>query len=122
MTLDKYNTCGYVVAQTGYTVYLHPVVQTFKDSVIQRRLTIKRFDMCVWCNGTNDTSHVLTGTDESVIIKLLARHTNEQRQEIASAFKTAYGEVRRTHCKTSSILVYVNQFTLHKQTVVSLPH
>ncbi|KAK2170589.1 hypothetical protein NP493_1146g00000 [Ridgeia piscesae] len=32
------------------------------------------------------------GTDESVIIKLLARHTNEQRQEIASAFKTAYGE------------------------------
>ncbi|KAI0207621.1 Annexin A7 [Lamellibrachia satsuma] len=32
------------------------------------------------------------GTDEAEIIQLLASHSNEQRLEIISAFKTAYGE------------------------------
>lgn len=32
------------------------------------------------------------GTDEEVIVKIMGNHTNAQRQEIAKAYKTAYGK------------------------------
>ena len=43
--------------------------------------------------SNNVYNYIFIGTDEDVITKLLAGHSNEQRVEIASAFKTAYGEV-----------------------------
>ena len=36
---------------------------------------------------------LLTGTDEAVILNVLGNHSNEQRIEIADAFKVAYGKV-----------------------------
>ena len=35
---------------------------------------------------------IFLGTDEDVIVKILTRHDNAQRQEIAETFKTMYGK------------------------------
>lgn len=37
--------------------------------------------------------NICPGTNESIIIKELSKHSNDQRQQIALAFKTAYGKV-----------------------------
>ena len=34
-----------------------------------------------------------TGTDEDAVIEVVAKHNNEQRQEIKSQYKQMYGEV-----------------------------
>lgn len=36
-----------------------------------------------------------SGTDEETILKILTSRNNAQRQEIASAFKTLFGRVRK---------------------------
>lgn len=37
--------------------------------------------------------NICPGTNETIIIKELSKHSNDQRQQIALAFKTAYGKV-----------------------------
>lgn len=43
------------------------------------------------------------GTDEAKIIEVMAKHTNQQRQEIALSFKTQYGKV--SHLKRVFIIL-----------------
>lgn len=35
------------------------------------------------------------GTDEDAVIEIITKRSNEQRQQIASVFKTMYGKVRK---------------------------
>jgi hypothetical protein len=43
------------------------------------------------------------GTNETVLIDILCRRTNQQRQQIALSFKTAYGKV----CFYIRIMIWV---------------
>ena len=48
------------------------------------------------------------GTDEKAIIEVIRSHSNEQRQQIKTMFKTMYGKVGQGHSLLQNLLVHAS--------------